>query len=231
MARGYRFARHLRGVPPGEAISAERGRLERYFDAHTTGPGIWKWRHYFDIYERHLSKFVGQEVHVVEVGIYSGGSLPMWREYLGSGSRIYGVDIEPACRTYADEGIEVFIGDQADDAFWARFREAVPHVDVVIDDGGHELHQQIATLECLLPHIRFGGVYICEDINHVLNPFHSYIDGLGRPLNRTRLGATALHQHVASVHRYPQVAVIEKPDQPIAAFDDPRRGTEWQPFW
>jgi len=25
-----------------------------YFEAHKEGPGIWKWRHYFDIYHRHF---------------------------------------------------------------------------------------------------------------------------------------------------------------------------------
>src|SRR5437868_5558043 len=53
--------------------------LQSYFDAYKEGPGIWKWMHYFDIYQRHFSKFVGREVHVLEVGIYSGGSLAMWK--------------------------------------------------------------------------------------------------------------------------------------------------------
>ena len=44
---------------------------------------VWKWKHYCDVYHRHFSKFVGREVHVLEVGIYSGGSLQMWREYFG----------------------------------------------------------------------------------------------------------------------------------------------------
>ena len=62
--------------------------LESYFDAHTTGPGIWKWRHYFDIYHRHFSKFVGKEVHILEIGIFSGGSLGMWKEYFGPQCRV-----------------------------------------------------------------------------------------------------------------------------------------------
>lgn len=88
--------------------------LLSYFNSHREGPGIWKWMHYFDIYQRHFSKFVGREVHVLEVGIYSGGSLPMWKEYFGKGCRVYGVDIEEACTAYKDDKIEVFIGDQAD---------------------------------------------------------------------------------------------------------------------
>jgi hypothetical protein len=75
-------------------------RLRDFFNARTSGRGIWKWLHYFDVYERHLRRFVGREVHIVEVGVYSGGSLEMWRDYFGDRCRIYGVDIQPACKTY-----------------------------------------------------------------------------------------------------------------------------------
>jgi len=33
--------------------------------------------HYFDIYDRHFSAFREREVSILEVGIYSGGSLEM----------------------------------------------------------------------------------------------------------------------------------------------------------
>src|SRR5205807_55304 len=35
--------------------------LWQYFQAHTEGPGIWKWVHYFDIYQRYLGKFLGTD--------------------------------------------------------------------------------------------------------------------------------------------------------------------------
>jgi cephalosporin hydroxylase len=211
--------------------------LEAYFDAHTEGPGIWKWRHYFEIYHRHFSKFVGREVHVVEIGIFSGGSLEMWHHYFGDRCQIYGVDIEPACKAYASDSVRVFIGDQADPAFWARFREQVPVVDVVIDDGGHEPRQQVATLEALLPHMSAGAVYVCEDVHASANEFHGYVDGFSRLLHETAVDAEAFYnaeptgyqRHVGSVHRYPFVVVIEKPEQPLRRFEAAHHGTEWQP--
>src|SRR4051794_18336311 len=48
------------GVPPSP--------LREYFDAIDEGAGVWKWLHYFDIYHRHLQKFVGRKVTIVEVG-------------------------------------------------------------------------------------------------------------------------------------------------------------------
>ena len=233
---GYRFARRL---PQPEAWPAAspgaNGSLEQYFDAHLEGPGIWKWRHYFGIYERHLSRFVGQDVQIVEVGIYSGGSLAMWRHFFGDHCRIYGVDIEPVCRAYERDGVRVFIGDQTDPDFWARFREAVPVVDVLVDDGAHTAEAQIATLKAMLPHLRPGGVYLCEDSHGPFHPFHAFVDGLSRPLHEIgpsqAPGApSALHQHVESVHRYPLMTVIEKPQRRVERFEAPKHGTEWQPF-
>ena len=235
--RGYRDARRLAPGVVADATSAREteGTLEEYFDANTNGAGIWKWRHYFPIYERHLARFVGTDAVVAEIGVYSGGSLGMWRHYFGDRVQIVGIDIEPACRVYARDSVRVVIGDQQDPAFWSRFRQDFPRVDVLIDDGGHTPRQQIVTLAEMLAHLRPGGVYICEDIHGQSNPFHAYVDALSRPLHNIwgEIGGTPpepIHQHVESVHRYPLMTVIEKPHLPVADFASVRHGTEWQPF-
>lgn len=213
--------------------------LASYFESHNEGPGIWKWEHYFDIYHRHFSKFVGREVHVLEVGIYSGGSLLMWRKYFGEHSHIYGVDINEACRAYEDDRTKVFIGDQADRSFWAELRKAAPLIDIVIDDGGHLPGQQLVTLEEMLPHMRPGGVYLCEDIHNRFNGFAAYVQGLSDNLNEslwqgiTHTTPSTFQAAINSIHLYPFAAVIEKCDRPVHEFFAPRHGTQWQPhsFW
>ena len=162
----------------------------------------------------------------------------MWKSYFGDGCRVYGVDIEPACRIYANETTTIYIGDQANRDFWKRFRQEVPRVDILIDDGGHEPEQQIVTLEEMLPHIRHGGVYLCEDVHGVDNPFAAYVAGLARRLNdfaRPDRAVPLCEPHafqssVHSVHLYPFVTVIEKSEQPVKQFVAPKHGTEWQPF-
>jgi hypothetical protein len=238
--QGYRFGRDLLAPSARVATSAVGDEpdnpLSTYFDAHMEGRGIWKWRHYFDVYHRHFSKFVGTHVHVLEIGVYSGGSLDMWREYFGPGCRVYGVDIEPACQVYASDSVRIFIGDQADPRFWDRFRREVPHLDIVIDDGGHLAQQQVATLEGLLLHLRPGGVYVCEDVRGVGNPFHAYIAGLSENLHATRSTSseagtpTEFQRLINSVHVYPYITAIERSQVPLADLVAPRHGTEWQPF-
>ena len=226
----------------GIAQSASANPLETYFDAHATGPGIWKWRHYIEIYHRHLAKFMGKGASVLEVGVYSGGSFGMWQNYLGPGSRLYGVDIEQACKAYESDSVKIFIGDQADRDFWKRFRGQVPPLDIIIDDGGHLPHQQIVTLEETLPHLRPGGVYICEDVHGEFNEFTNYVTGFVQNLNafNTRAATdgnaavasapTAFQSVIHSVHLYAYVVVIEKWPTPVTEFAAPKHGTQWQPF-
>lgn len=241
LARAMRMVSGWKGEGLPNTLSAANpaNPLLEYFDKHNEGRGIWKWRHYFEGYERHLGKFVGQEVHLLEIGVYSGGSLEMWRRYLGPQCKVYGVDIEPACQAYADDGVRIFIGDQADPNFWETVKKEVPVLDIVIDDGGHKPGQQIVTLEALLPHLRPGGIYLCEDVQGVSQRFADYISGLVRSLNATALkthssglesSASPFQSAIHSIHSYPFLTVIERTSTPVAKFAAPKQGTQWQPF-
>jgi hypothetical protein len=242
MVRGLQYCRS--GSFPGPAIRnnfnhSEINPLLDYFNAHKEGPGLWKSLHYFDIYHRHFKKFIGRDVNVLEIGIYSGGSLEMWRQYFGKGCHIYGVDIVPACTVYKSDKIDVFIGDQADRNFWKRFKEAVPKIDILIDDGGHDPEQQIITLEEMFPHIQPGGVYLCEDIGSKANSFGGYVSGLACALNAAKktvevfdapIIPSAFQATANSVIQYPFVTVIEKHEHAFDLFKTEKHGTKWQPY-
>jgi 23S rRNA U2552 (ribose-2'-O)-methylase RlmE/FtsJ len=236
--------RFLDGLRYGKAIQRQEGLpepipgpLEAYFDRHTEGPGIWKWRHYFPIYERHLARFVGREPVVLEIGVYSGGSLNMWRDYFGAATKLLGVDIEAACRVYETIDTHILIGDQADPNFLQTVLDAAPEgVDVIVDDAGHRPDGQIASLEGLLPHLRPGGVYMIEDIHGEEHPFHDYIDGLARNLHRTQpssfdFRANGAQATIASITLYPFLTVIEKRSDRLERMVAPKHGTHWQPFY
>jgi len=116
-------------------------------------------------------------------------------------------------------------------------RAQIPKVDVLIDDGGHRPEQQIATLEEMLPRIRPGGVYLCEDIHGINHGFAAYLQGMLNDLNAMRSGgagkpvqASPLQAAIQSIHFYPYVVVIEKARVPLLELNAPRHGTEWQPF-
>jgi hypothetical protein len=240
IASAWAFSRRLRGTPPEapEPAASPGNPLWDYFKDYREGPGIWKWIHYFDAYHRHFAKFIGRKVDVLEIGIYSGGSLGMWRAYFGEQSHIYGVDIQDACRVYENDHTSIFIGDQGDRSFWRRFKDQVDGIDVLIDDGGHTPEQQQTTLEEMLPHLRPGGVYFCEDICGPFNRFAAFATGLVHELNSMVPAGESIHDVavspfqsvVHSIHFYPYIVVIEKHATAPPKLLAPRHGTEWQPF-
>jgi 23S rRNA U2552 (ribose-2'-O)-methylase RlmE/FtsJ len=208
--------------------------LREYFDAHRTGKGIYKWLHYFDVYEHHFARFRGTDVKVLEIGVASGGSLEMWKEYFGEGARIYGVDIREACREREGPGIEIHIGDQADPEFWNSFKKDVPPLDVIIDDGGHEPQQQRVTFEELYSHLLPGGVYVCEDVHGSQNDFANYMQTWASGLNFTsqertgkRTETNEIQRTVKSVSFYPFIVVVEKHWEPVDELVARKRGDEW----
>ncbi len=152
--------------------------LLEYF-VRNAGRVIHKWIDYFEVYHRTLGRFRGQPITFLEIGVQNGGSLAMWRDYFGPQAKIIGVDIDPRCKALEAEGFEVWIGDQGEPAFWRGFLEKHPKLDIVIDDGGHFMAQQVTTLEALFPALANGGVYLCEDTHTSYIP--SFGGGPGRP--------------------------------------------------
>ena len=238
--RALQYASSFReqGAPKIETVASPANPLRDYFENHTEGHGIWKWRHYFDPYQRHFSKFVNTDVNVLEIGIYSGGSLEMWRSYFGKRSHIYGVDIESACKSYENDYTTVFIGDQAERSFWREFKMNTPPIDILIDDGGHSPEQQRITLEEMLPYLRCGGVYFCEDVTRKGNDFAAFATQLVDELNeKSGYGTwpdagelTGFQKSVHSIHFYPFCVVIEKHAVEPERHNGPKHGTQWQPF-
>ena len=109
-----------------------------------------KWVKYFDVYEENFSKFKGKNITFIEIGVSNGGSLEIWKKYFGPNSRIIGIDINPECKRFEKDNVEIFIGNQSDQKFWRNFFDKVGMVDLILDDGGHtNLDQIISTVECV----------------------------------------------------------------------------------
>jgi hypothetical protein len=123
-----------------------------------------KWAHYFRVYERFFSRYRGSgDFRMMEIGVSQGGSLDMWRAYFGPDALIVGVDIDPRCRCYEAGRTLVRIGSQEDIAFLQELVREFREFDVVLDDGGHTMKQQITSFETLYPTLRPDGIYMVED--------------------------------------------------------------------
>ncbi|GAA5074480.1 class I SAM-dependent methyltransferase [Roseibacterium beibuensis] len=122
-----------------------------------------KWVHYFEVYEREMTRFRQRPISFLEIGVFKGGSIPMWKGFFAEGSRLTFVDIDPDCAQHAEEGTSVEIGNQADPDFLAQLAEKHGPFDVILDDGSHVCAHQIASFEALWPHISDRGIYVVED--------------------------------------------------------------------
>ena len=112
----------------------------------------------------------------------SGGSLEMWKKYFHPESRIIGIDLNPKCKKFETNGIEIFIGDQSDENFWNNFYKKIGKIDILLDDGGHTNMQQIITTIKSVQNINDGGILMVEDthasyMHEFANPSkHSFIN-------------------------------------------------------
>lgn len=101
----------------------------------------------------------------------------MWKAYLGHRARIVGIDINPRARKFSDDQVQIEIGDQSDRGFLRALRARLPRIDILLDDGGHSMEQQIATFEELYDAVAPDGVYLVEDAHTSYWP--DYGGGLG----------------------------------------------------
>ena len=199
--------------------------FEKIFQEHK-GNIIHKWQHYFEIYERHFQRYKNKKVVILEIGVYRGGSLEMWRKYFGPQCEIIGVDINPLCKRFEDEKTRIYIGSQDDREFLRELKSEIPKVDILIDDGGHMMDQLKITFEELYDCVAEKGVYLVEDLHTCYwpayeggykrkNSFIEYCKDLVDQLNawhsqQKHFTRTPFTGTTHSMHFYDSVVVFEK---------------------
>jgi hypothetical protein len=105
--------------------------------------------------------------------------------------------------------------------------KTLPPIDILIDDGGHTMEQQIRTYEALFPLIQPNGIYLCEDVctsywpefgggyrrnGSFIEYSKNFIDAIHAWHTRepARLAVSDFTRTVRSVHFYDSVVVVEK---------------------
>ncbi len=176
--------------------------LQTVFDNHS-GKFSGKWKHYFDVYDRYLQKYIGQEFTLFEIGISNGGSLQIWKKYFGNKVRIIGVDIDPKTMYYEPQ-IETYCGSQSDPQFLLDTIKKVGRPDVIIDDGSHVQMDVLTSLNVLFPELKDDGIYIIEDTHTAY--WHEWQGGINSPLNvvsfLSRLAHDVNIQHINQPYTY-----------------------------
>ena len=138
------------------------------FDAFSADTNVHKWHHYFDIYTKHFDKYRDRPIKMLEIGVFRGGSLRMWKDYFHPDSTIVGIDIDKTCKDHeiADRNVFVRIGSQGDPKFLAEVNEEFGPFDIILDDGSHKTHHQNISFGALFrAALKDGGCYMVEDVH------------------------------------------------------------------
>lgn len=141
------------------------GHYFRNFLGRTDGKTLFKMDHYLDVYDGLMGPWMGLPVSFLEIGVYKGGSLRMWRDFFAPQAKLTFLDIDPACKALEIPGTEIRIGDQTDVAFLKQTAADRGPFDIIVDDGGHKMDQQITSFRTLWPELKDGGLYIVEDVH------------------------------------------------------------------
>lgn len=127
---------------------------------------VHKWHHYIPIYEKYFSRFKGKKIRFLEIGVGKGGSLQMWIKYFGNDAIIFGIDINHECKKFNTATEQIRIGSQIDESFLKSVIEEMGGgVDIILDDGSHEMKHIVKTLLFLFPNLNYDGIYMIEDLH------------------------------------------------------------------
>lgn len=194
---------------------------------NNTGNRCYKWLHYFPIYEKYFSRLTNQDCNVLEIGVSHGGSLMLWKKYLGHRSRIVGIDINENCTKYADANfdIHVRIGDQENLSFLEDIVKEFGMFDIIIDDGGHKMSQISTSFKFLYPYLNKNGFYLVEDLhtcywaeyggsannpNTFINISKNIIDELNADHSRGKVPKTSFSKDTYGIYFHDSIIVFEK---------------------
>jgi len=229
--RPERFA--LASFDRAAELAKSKTDLERAFWSHD-GRLIHKWLHYLPIHDRYLGplrkgfpdgKGGLRPLRLLEIGVSGGGSLELWRKFLGPGAVIFGVDIDPRCAELDSPKARVRIGSQDDPVFLKGVVAEMGGLDVVIDDGSHQPRHQRASFDALFGLLSEGGLYIVEDTQtsywdhwdggfrkqgslieiakSVVDDMHGWYhkSRIERPMAQTEVGSVAFHDGIVVIEK------------------------------
>jgi SAM-dependent methyltransferase len=120
---------------------------------------------YLRTYDRIFEELIDRPVKLLELGVRSGGSLRLWRDYFPNGT-IAGLDVEPLAGEPNGDRIRIYQGRQEDTSVLSRIAaEVAPDgFDIVIDDASHIAAPTRTGFWHLFDnHLKPGGLFAIED--------------------------------------------------------------------
>ena len=191
---------------------------------------------YTEVYSKYFAPLRNKPIKFLEIGIYQGASVKMWEEYLPN-AELHFIDITFDKVEYFSNRSQYHLCNQESSKELEHLIGKIgTGFDVILDDGGHTMKQQINSFMTLFPHVKSGGMYIVEDLhtsywarhygggdsNSMINFLKKLIDDVNRvgavtgrashlaiPIDALRI-LTTYQKEIFSIHFYDSVAIILK---------------------
>jgi SAM-dependent methyltransferase len=125
--------------------------------------GAVKPEHYLPVYERLAAPLRFRRCAILELGIWRGDSLVMWRDALPRAT-VVGIDLDPPRRDLGPR-VHMLTGDQSDPTVLSAAGRLAPGgFDLIIDDAAHQGVLAARSLQALFAaRLKPGGCYVIED--------------------------------------------------------------------
>ena len=127
---------------------------------------------YLDVYEEILQHKKDTAKRILEVGIYTGGSIKLWRDYFVNAT-VHGLDIMPLDNVWDvlknDNRIVLHTSTDAynSEFFQKTFLDTELKFDMVLDDGPHTLDSMLQFVKKYSQILTDDGVLIVEDVQSI----------------------------------------------------------------
>lgn len=151
-------------------------------DPHSSGK-MFPAHTYLEVYDRLFSVFKNEPINILEIGVLRGTSLQLWSEYFPNAT-IYGADTfertywegcryEDVSKRFKDNPRVKLVKLSSCELTNMRlikerkaFLNSIPdgHFHIIIDDGSHELVDQLFTYKNFQSKLHHDGIYVVEDI-------------------------------------------------------------------
>lgn len=130
----------------------------------TSGKGS-NWHNYTEVYVNYFAPLRHQSIKFLEIGIFQGNGVRLWEEYFPNAD-LHFIDITFANLRYFSDRSHYHLANQESVEDLTRvIHETGGQFDIIIDDGGHTMRQQLVSFMTLFPHLKSEGLYVIEDLH------------------------------------------------------------------
>lgn len=122
---------------------------------------------YTAAYDNYFASLREKPIKFLEIGFWRGYSAHMWEDYFSNG-QLFFIDVNNDAYTHFKNFTrsQLFMVNQEDPMALMSFVQKVGgDFDIIIDDGGHTMNQQITSFKTLFPFLKRGGIYVIEDLH------------------------------------------------------------------